>query len=161
MMERLTDCAQGYCEVYCKKYGHCFGDPGDCIFNDEVAMYEKLKAIEAAISADHLFELVRAEREGRLAMLTVNIGQKVWFLIEDLPCYYPDTNGWYLSEETVTAIAANGFSINKIGDDWDDWVWFIPFEKIGKTVFLTRQKAEAALEAQKGGAEDVRSNPNG
>ena len=38
-MERLTDPAQGYCEMYCKKYGHCFGDPGDCIFEKEIAMY--------------------------------------------------------------------------------------------------------------------------
>lgn len=45
-MERLTDCAQGYCEMYCKKYGHCFGDPGDCILQDEVKMYESLKDYE-------------------------------------------------------------------------------------------------------------------
>ena len=45
-MERFTDAAQGYCEMYCKKYGHCFGDPGDCVFKDEVKMYEALKGYE-------------------------------------------------------------------------------------------------------------------
>ena len=45
-MEKLTDRAQGYCEMYCKKYGHCFGDPGDCVFQDEVKMYELLKDYE-------------------------------------------------------------------------------------------------------------------
>ena len=45
-MERFTDAAQGYCEMYCKKYGHCFGDPGDCVFQDEVKMYEALKGYE-------------------------------------------------------------------------------------------------------------------
>ena len=46
-MEYLTDAAQGYCEIYCKKFGHCFGDPGDCVFQGEVAMYEKLKDFES------------------------------------------------------------------------------------------------------------------
>ena len=45
-MEKLTDSAQGYCEMYCKKYGHCFGDPGDCVFQHEVKMYEALKDYE-------------------------------------------------------------------------------------------------------------------
>ena len=45
-MVRLTDCAQGYCETYCKKYGYCFGDPGDCIFQREVTLYERLKSYE-------------------------------------------------------------------------------------------------------------------
>ena len=45
-MEKLTNCAQGYCEMYCKKYGHCFGDPGDCVFQDEVKIYEALKDYE-------------------------------------------------------------------------------------------------------------------
>lgn len=45
-MERFTDAAQGYCEMYCKKYGHCFCDPGDCVFKDEVKMYEALKGYE-------------------------------------------------------------------------------------------------------------------
>ena len=45
-MEKLTDRAQGYCEMYCKKYGHCFGDPGDCVFQEDVKMYELLKDYE-------------------------------------------------------------------------------------------------------------------
>lgn len=45
-MEKLTDSAQGYCEMYCKKYGHCFCVPGECVFQDEVKMYESLKDYE-------------------------------------------------------------------------------------------------------------------
>lgn len=45
-MDRLTDSAQGYCEMYCKKYGRCFSDPGDCAFKQEQAMYERLKDFE-------------------------------------------------------------------------------------------------------------------
>ena len=68
-MERLTDCAQGYCEMYCKKYGHCFGDPGDCIFKDEIKLYEAVKSIEGIVPFDRLLELACADKAGRLVML--------------------------------------------------------------------------------------------
>lgn len=68
-MERLTDCAQGYCEMYCKKYGHCFGDPGDCIFKDEIKLYEAVKSIEGIVPFDRLLELADADRAGRLVLL--------------------------------------------------------------------------------------------
>lgn len=68
-MERLTDCAQGYCEMYCKKYGHCFGDPGDCIFKDEIKLYEAVKSIEGIVPFDRLLELACADKAGRLVLL--------------------------------------------------------------------------------------------
>ena len=90
-MERLTDCAQGFCEMYCKKYGHCFLDHGDCIFPKEVAMYERLKDYEGTglepkeinglklkveslemslrVACDALDKLTKAEQDGRLAVL--------------------------------------------------------------------------------------------
>ena len=68
-MERLTDCAQGYCEMYCKKYGHCFGDPGDCIFKDEIKLYEAVKSIEGIVPFDRLLELACADKAGRLVVL--------------------------------------------------------------------------------------------
>lgn len=68
-MERLTDCAQGYCEMYCKKYGHCFGDPGDCIFKDEIKLYEAVKSIEGIVPFDRLLELACADKAGLLVML--------------------------------------------------------------------------------------------
>ena len=68
-MERLTDCAQGNCEMYCKKYGHCFGDPGDCIFKDEIKLYEAVKSIEGIVPFDRLLELACADKAGRLVML--------------------------------------------------------------------------------------------
>ena len=68
-MERLTDCAQGYCEMYCKKYGHCFGDPGDCIFKDEIKLYDAIKSIEGIVPFDRLLELACADKAGRLVVL--------------------------------------------------------------------------------------------
>lgn len=68
-MERLTDCAQGYCEMYCKKYEHCFGGPGDCIFKDEIKLYEAVKSIEGIVPFDRLLELACADKAGLLVML--------------------------------------------------------------------------------------------
>lgn len=73
-MNRLTDPAQGYCETYCKKYGYCFGDPGDCIFQKEVAMYETLKSIEGLVPFDHLLELAQAENAQLRAELEQVVG---------------------------------------------------------------------------------------
>ena len=44
-MERLTDNAQGYCEMYCDSYNSCF-NPDNCKKQKEIAMYEKLRDYE-------------------------------------------------------------------------------------------------------------------
>ena len=126
-MERLTDCAQGYCEMYCKKYGHCFEDPGDCIFKAEIKMYDALKSIEGIVPFDRLLELADADRAGRLVVLPCKVGDTV---------YQIDAERVYESE------------VKWIIFDCDD----IAFDEraIGGSIFLTREEAEAAL-AQKGG----------
>lgn len=68
-MERLTDCAQGYCEMYCKKYMLCFEDPENCVFKDEIKLYDALKSIEGIVPLDRLLELADADRAGRLVVL--------------------------------------------------------------------------------------------
>ena len=68
-MERLADCAQVYCEMYCKKYGTCFEDPGDCIFKDEIKLYEAVKRIEGIVPFERLLELACADKAGLLVLL--------------------------------------------------------------------------------------------
>ena len=138
-MERLTDCAQGYCEMYCKKYGHCFGDPGDCIFKDEIKMYDALKSIEGIVPFDRLLELADADRAGRLVVLPCKVGDTVYWLHNDV----------------ITECRVHRVQMNRTG-------LFICLKSkvshgafrvdicLGKTVFLTREEAEEAL-AQKGG----------
>ena len=126
-MERLTDCAQGYCEMYCKKYGHCFEDPGDCIFKDEIKMYDALKSIEGIVPFDRLLELADADRAGRLVVLPCKVGDTV---------YQIDAERVYESE------------VKWIIFDCDD----IAFDEraIGGSIFLTREEAEAALKGGEG-----------
>ena len=77
-MGRLTDCAQGYCEMYCKKYMLCFEDPEDCDFKDEIKLYDALKSIEGIVSLDRLLELADADRAGRLVVLDEPMRPLVW-----------------------------------------------------------------------------------
>ena len=137
-MERLTNCAQGYCEMYCKKYGHCFEDPGDCIFKDEIKMYDALKSIEGIVPFDRLLELADADRAGLLVVL---------------PCKVGDAAYW-LHNGIITECRVHRIQMNRTG-------LFIclkskvshgafRMDSIGKTVFLTREEAEAALKGGEG-----------
>lgn len=68
-MNRLTNPAQGYCEMYCKKYGHCFDDPGDCIFQEDDAP----KCADAVRKAATALSALQAENE----KLRAELKQKV------------------------------------------------------------------------------------
>ena len=151
-MERLTDPAQGYCEMYCKKYGHCFGDPGDCIFEKEIAMYDALKSIEGIVPFDRLLELALADKEERLVALPCKVGDTVYKINHGDYAHH-----WkpFVQEGTVTEISwknnrsgkALGFAII-VRFNYEARVRF-KFSNIGKTVFLTREEAEAALAGER------------
>ena len=145
-MERLTDCAQGYCEMYCKKYGHCFEDPGDCIFKDEIKMYDALKSIEGIVPFDRLLELADADRAGRLVVLPCKVGDTVYMPVGKwgtITGYEADEcDGFHIARDGVLQIKAKCYSGNH-------GTYGVP----GKTVFLTREEAEAAL-AQEGGTHE-------
>lgn len=87
---------------------------------------------------DRLRELVGADREGRCVMLPCKTGDPVWFKIED-------TDGEYISEDRVTESGTRGFWTSGILDDPDGMHLFTEWNEIGKTAFLTRESAEAAL----------------
>lgn len=145
-MERLTDCAQGYCEMYCKKYGHCFGDPGDCIFKDEIKLYEAVKSIEGIVPFDRLLELACADKAGRLVVLPCKVGDTVYSL-----SYSRGAQKHFVAERKVEEIL---YCSNRGVRPWIICCfggWRFDNCDIGKTVFLTRDEAEAAL-AGKGGA---------
>ena len=132
-MERLTDCAQGYCEMYCKKYGHCFEDPGDCIFKDEIKMYDALKSIEGIVPFDRLLELADADRAGRLVSLPCKVGATVYGHSKAEVSEY---------KVAVISLATYNWYLRCQNHNSDFWV---TDADIGKTVFLTREEAEAAI----------------
>ena len=90
-----------------------------------------------------LRELAEADWAGRLVVLPCKIGATVYVLIQDSAIFYPETNGWYIGEDTIDVIAQDGFYLGAVED-----VDFRPNDAIGETVFLTREEAEKALEAK-------------
>lgn len=152
-MERLTkwdgkhashwDC-HGSCE-------NCDGCCGYC-----ASMVDRLAAIEDILGDEYdlerLRELVQANREGRCVVLPVEVGQNVYFI-----------NRAFDSEICVAIVI--GAEINLYTPSCPIWLRIEWFSKrvgkheyysradlmIGKTVFLTRAEAEAALRREQDG----------
>ena len=134
-VERLTDCAQGYCEMYCKKYEHCFEEPGDCIFKGEIKLYEAVKSLEGIVPFDRLLELACADKDGRLVVLPCKVGDSVY--ISDLEKKIPikvRVQGISISVSGRTILHFGGYPVECA---WGDGC--------GKDWFLTREEAEEEL----------------
>ena len=92
---------------------------------------------------DRLRELADADKGGRLAVLPCRVGYKL----------YEVTGRKTISVYKVRAIRVELFGLFIEWDIVEGFVWQslsgINAEEIGKTVFLTREEAEKALEAKK------------
>ena len=104
--------------------------------------------IESAFSddtskAERIRELLKADRDGHLAVLPCKVGDKL----------YEVTGRKTISVYKVKAIRVELFSLFIEWDIVEGFVWQslsgINAGEIGKTVFLTREEAEEALEAMK------------
>ena len=134
-MERLTDCAQGYCEMYCKKYMLCFEDPEDCAFKDEIKLYDAIKSIEGIVPFDRLLELACADKAGRLVELPCKVGDSIY--IPDLEKKIPvkvRVQGISISVSGRTILHFGGYPVECA---WGDGC--------GKDWFFTSEEAEAVL----------------
>ena len=153
-MERLTKEGK-FCDVIeCELTpGGSFCERGTCT---ERRLWERLSSIEDILGDDYdldrLRELVEADRGGRCVVLPVEVGQNVYFINRAF------------DSEICTAIVI-GAEINLYTPSCPVWLRIEWFSKctgkheyyrrtdlmIGKTVFLTREEAEAALEEMKNG----------
>lgn len=104
---------------------------------DRLAAYEDILGEEYDI--DRLRELAQADREGRCVVLPVKLHDKLYYVDKEqvreteVESIHNWTSGrWKLSTHTDRQ------STHWIGYEVD-------FDGIGKTVFLTREEAEAAL----------------
>ena len=97
------------------------------------------------ISFGRLAELLTADRDGRLVVLPCKVGDML----------YEVTGRKTISVYKVRAIRAELFGLFIEWDIVEGFVWQsltgINAGEIGKTVFLTREEAEKALEAMKDG----------
>ena len=92
--------------------------------------------LDEKIDINHIRDLIQAEQDGRLVVLPCKVGDHVWADGREAIVV------WFFGYKTERYLHAQFFDNAKYTD--------IPFYEIGKTVFLTREEAEAAL---KGGDE--------
>ena len=85
---------------------------------------------------DHIRDLLHAEQDGRLVVLPCKVGDHVWADGREAIVV------WFFGYKTERYLHAQFFDNAEYTD--------IPFYEIGKTVFLTRQEAEAALKGGEG-----------
>lgn len=107
---------------------------------------EQLRQLCRGYDLGRLVNLAEADKAGLVVVRPYKIDAAVYVLVKDEAVFYPETNGWYIVEETIDAITQDGFYLGA-AEDGD----FRPNDAIGKTVFLTREEAEKALKAKRNG----------
>lgn len=109
-------------------------------------LMNRLKQIEDILGEDydldHLKELVEADRDGRCIVLPCKVGDKVYCI----QSYFNDAK--MRSEKKVKCRIVD--FVQSFPDLFECYGMIYKFEDIGKTVFLTREEAEATLEKMKG-----------
>lgn len=113
---------------------------------DEIALkLMRLADLESLCSYTRLRELAEADKNGRVAVLPCKVGDRL----------YEVTGRKTISVYKVRAIRVELFGLFIEWDIVEGFVWQslsgINAGEIGKTVFLTREEAEKALEAKKDG----------
>lgn len=134
-VERLADYEDSACE------------PEEVLPKDKadeiVLKLMRLADLESLCSYTRLRELAEADKDGRLVVLPCKAGDTV----------YEVTSRKTISEYRVKAIRVELFCTfiewDIVAGFVDKSIFGVPVDEIGKTVFLTREEAEAALEAMK------------
>ena len=130
-MERLTYFKDGYWRV------NFSGVQYQADFVDRLAVYEDIA--ELCGGFDRLRELAEADKEGRVVVLPCRQGDELW-------TYGNFPHGREVYRFTVSDVSTlNGRTVlNTLG------LGTIRPEDIGKTVFLSREEAEKALQEMEG-----------
>lgn len=108
----------------------------------------ELKAYKGTgLSPERVEEIAKDEADGRLVVLPCKVGDSVWYIFDSEELCEAKVTGIHLSIYTNPPLWLNVEYHSKIVGT-KDIVFRIDLE-LGKTVFLTREEAEAALERKK------------
>ena len=106
----------------------------------------KLAAQALGVDPARLRELVEADKAGRLAVLPCKVGEKIYYLngkyiieVEVVGYKVDETGAWLFIGETHNPETNRAYHCD------------LETERIGKTVFFTREEAERAMEGKKDG----------
>lgn len=147
----MVDCTALYCRNRLKDRLAAYEDsacaPEEVLPKDkadEIALkLMRLADLESLCNYTRLRELAEADKDGRLVVLPCKVGDTV----------YEVTSRKTISEYRVKAIRVELFCTfiewDIVAGFVDKSIFGVPVDEIGKTVFLTREEAERALEAKK------------
>lgn len=103
---------------------------------------EQLRHLCRDCDLDRLEKLAEADKDGRVVVLPCQSGEHVFALLDD------QTHVWECEvEHAVLDGWRKVFAIRPLGRSKDSY--YAPFGAFGQSVFLTREEADAALEAMK------------
>lgn len=144
----MVDCTALYCRNCLKERLAAYEDTGLTPGEVKSMQEEHFSGLEMAKLHSALMELKKyqeADKDGRLAVLPCKAGDTV----------YEVTSRKTISEYRVKAIRVELFCTfiewDIVAGFVDKSIFGVPVDEIGKTVFLTREEAERALEAMKDG----------
>lgn len=107
-------------------------------FNEDAVL--KLAGQALGMSPDRLRDLAQAEKEGRLVVMPFSVAKHIYRIVD------MKSHSAYNDFVTCERVLPFGIPIESILGG----ARIIPIEQFGKTVFLTREAAEAALDAMGG-----------
>lgn len=114
-----------------------------------IPMFVKVASAALGTTPERLRELAETDKDGRVVVLPCKVGDTVWVTGRDnvpreMRLENPDIRTVCTDEDNLCMATCNrkpdGFCAYRLRNDGTD---------IGKTVFLTREEAEKALEAMK------------
>lgn len=122
-------------------------------------MIDRLAAYEDAMPLERAQELAQAEKDGRLVVLPCVPGDEVWTSFAMSGRYFREKDRLYSAKVVFVGLINSdnmgGWLINVMYGKYNHIMQF-HFSEIGKTVFLTREEAEAAMKKRGEGNEAVR-----
>lgn len=147
IMSDLKDCYS------CENKNCLFPMPNNCGKPSDASVItyeaELLQAIKRVIALDRLTEICNAEQEGRLVVLPCKAGDEVWVIIKDYTecsVYGDKYSSSGCSGCEVECDSQPTKSIKRIRNvGLISIAGWLSSNCFGKTVFLTREAAEAAL----------------
>lgn len=178
-IEEILNCVENCVRaVSCDSTTHdcCYGDDGiaDCVDRLESDYFEILEGVKKIGTIDRLREICEAERDGRLVVLPCKVGDTVYAIADCADILKDCDDDYYTGTGAITCPFEKDCDFEECDDanrrifetyvrsiykDKDEPVnifldkivdrQFYPSD-FGKTVFLTREEAEAELAKQKG-----------
>lgn len=112
---------------------------------DEIALkLMRLADLESLCSYDRLRELGEADKDGRVVVLPCKVGDTVWVILDGAKCVRRCVVKYATIGRYFTVIVFH--TADRTREQYG-----VPAGAFGKTVFLTSEEAEKALEAMKDG----------